>query len=68
MSEQPIPYQPVVDTECVVPNITVEVANPAPQDHSTYAPYEAPVYEEHAVPPAIVSLFNISVHRHSIFT
>ncbi|CAB3240429.1 unnamed protein product [Arctia plantaginis] len=50
---QPIPYQPVVDTECVVPNITVEVANAPARDHSTYAPYEAPVYEEHAVPPAI---------------
>ncbi|KAG6451737.1 hypothetical protein O3G_MSEX007312 [Manduca sexta] len=51
---QPIPYQPVVETECVVPNITVEVPNPQPEHpHCTYAPYE-PVYEpERTVPPAI---------------
>ncbi|KAL4709563.1 hypothetical protein ACJJTC_007294 [Scirpophaga incertulas] len=52
---QTIPYQPPVDTECVVPNITVEVPNTPLSEHSTYAPYEPPVYEaEHAVvPPAI---------------
>lgn len=49
---QPVPYQPVPEAECVVPNITVEVPNPPPEHvHCTYAPYEP----ERAVPPAIVS-------------
>ncbi|CAH0759546.1 unnamed protein product, partial [Diatraea saccharalis] len=45
----------IAETECVVPNITVEVPNTRLPDHSTYAPYEPPVYEpENAVvPPAI---------------
>ncbi|CAK1589422.1 unnamed protein product [Parnassius mnemosyne] len=49
-------YQAVAESECVVPNITVEVPNAPLPEHSTYAPYpEPPVYEaEHAVvPPAI---------------
>ncbi|XP_063833989.1 uncharacterized protein LOC135083184 [Ostrinia nubilalis] len=52
---QPLPYQPGVEPECVVPNITVEIPNTPIPDHSTYAPYEPPAYEiEHAVvPPAI---------------
>ncbi|RVE54687.1 hypothetical protein evm_000808 [Chilo suppressalis] len=52
---QPTPYQQIAETECVVPNITVEVPNAPLPEHSTYAPYEPPVFEpEHAVvPPAI---------------
>ncbi|XP_049880973.1 titin-like isoform X2 [Pectinophora gossypiella] len=50
---QRIHYHLQPDTECVVPNITVEVPNQA--ERSTYAPYEPPpVFQpEHTVPPAI---------------
>ncbi|CAH4032253.1 unnamed protein product [Pieris brassicae] len=56
-NESNIQYTPPVaytapETECVVPNITVEIPS-SRADHCTYAPYE-PTYEaEHAVPPAI---------------
>ncbi|XP_041971476.1 titin-like isoform X2 [Aricia agestis] len=39
------------EAECVVPNITVEVPNVSHRPHSTYAPYEPPVYDESAVVP-----------------
>ncbi|XP_022837366.1 LOW QUALITY PROTEIN: titin-like [Spodoptera litura] len=52
-NQPPIQYQAIADTECVVPNITVEVPNAPMPEVPTYAPYEPPVYEEHAVPPAI---------------
>lgn len=52
----------MADTECVVPNISVEVPNPPIPELPTYAPYEPPVvYEEHAVPPAIVSLYSLNI-------
>ncbi|KAJ2937557.1 hypothetical protein O0L34_g18641 [Tuta absoluta] len=53
--KQRIQYHLQPDTECVVPNITVEVAN-APERPS-YAPYEPPeTYEvEQHVPPAMPS-------------
>ncbi|CAK1547584.1 unnamed protein product [Leptosia nina] len=44
---EPVPYI-APETECVVPNLTVEIPNTRPE-HCTYAPYEP----EHAVPPAI---------------
>ncbi|XP_022126939.2 microtubule-associated protein futsch isoform X2 [Pieris rapae] len=40
------------ETECVVPNITVEIPG-SRADHCTYAPYEPSYEAEHAVPPAI---------------
>ncbi|KAM3957239.1 uncharacterized protein ACR2FA_008798 [Aphomia sociella] len=49
---QSIPFQPVDEAECVVPNITVEVPNTPIPEQSTYAPYEPPIYRpEHAVVP-----------------
>nr|XP_034826247.1 titin-like [Maniola hyperantus] len=48
---QPMAYLPP-EAECVVPNITVEVPNTPRPEHSTYAPYSEPVYEQdHAVVP-----------------
>ncbi|PZC83194.1 hypothetical protein B5X24_HaOG208285 [Helicoverpa armigera] len=52
-NQPPMQYQAMADTECVVPNITVEVPVAPIQELPTYAPYEPPAYEEHAVPPAI---------------
>ncbi|CAH0697281.1 unnamed protein product [Spodoptera exigua] len=51
--QPPMQYQAIAETECVVPNITVDVPNTPIPEVPTYAPYEPPVYEEHAVPPAI---------------
>lgn len=49
-------YQPAVEPECVVPNITVEVPNqPTDHGHCTYAPYEPAYDPERTVPRAIVS-------------
>ncbi|XP_046972417.1 titin-like [Vanessa cardui] len=49
---QPVPYtQP--EPECVVPNIVVEVPNMTQTEHTTYAPFNEPYEQEHAVPPAI---------------
>ncbi|KAJ8708852.1 hypothetical protein PYW08_010234 [Mythimna loreyi] len=52
-NQQPIEYQVMAEAECVVPNISVEVPNAPLPELPTYAPYEPPVFEEHAVPPAI---------------
>ncbi|XP_068624076.1 neurofilament heavy polypeptide-like isoform X2 [Battus philenor] len=52
---EPTPYA-VTESECVVPNISVEVPAARLPEHSSYAPYpEPPAYDtEHAVvPPAI---------------
>ncbi|XP_047519420.1 uncharacterized protein LOC125059174 isoform X2 [Pieris napi] len=56
-NESNIEYTPPVaytapETECVVPNITVEIPS-SRADHCTYAPYEPSYEAEHAVPPAI---------------
>ncbi|XP_047539205.1 titin-like isoform X1 [Vanessa atalanta] len=48
---QPVPYTP--EPECVVPNIVVEVPNMPQTEHTTYAPFNEPYEQEHAVPPAI---------------
>ncbi|XP_050356472.1 sporozoite surface protein 2-like [Nymphalis io] len=49
---QPGPYtQP--EPECVVPNIIVEVPNVTQTEHTTYATFNEPYEQEHAVPPAI---------------
>lgn len=53
-------YPVATESECVVPNITVEVPNVTLPEHSTYAPYpdpDPPVYDSElaVVPPAIVS-------------
>nr|XP_012544274.2 titin isoform X2 [Bombyx mori] len=51
---QPLVYQPAVEPECVVPNITVEVPNqPTDHGHCTYAPYEPAYDPERTVPRAI---------------
>ncbi|KAJ8708498.1 hypothetical protein PYW07_010623 [Mythimna separata] len=52
-NQQPLEYQVMAEAECVVPNISVEVPNAPLPELPTYAPYEPPVFEEHAVPPAI---------------
>ncbi|XP_013194786.1 titin isoform X2 [Amyelois transitella] len=50
----PLPYQPLPEPECVVPNITVEVPNtPVPfPEHNVFPFEQPPVYgPEHAVVP-----------------